>query len=648
MKWKKYLYTLLVAASLSSAPATLVVNAASATVDTTSSKADKILTYSVPQDYKGLTVTIQVEKEGKYEAKVLNNGNTFACVQTDDKTLSCTASDIKRGTLEVQITNKDGSGSVPQVTATMKMASSTTSNSTDNISVGQDITDFKLYFIDNKLVGEWADTGVGNINAQVIDLNTSETIANVTASDENKFEVEIPTSTAQVIVNVVPSASSKVDGAAKTFTLDVPQSAQATVEFENITSTNKGVATVNTTFSDVYAVKAFCNDALVFSEDYKQPGSYTFEVPLSEEGENDIVFYVVDQSGNMYSTKKTLTLDTSGPLMTFDSNYDKITVGTTQYIISGKIEDCKDFSINGNPIAVSTDGSFSYDISLHEGANEFELLANDEAGNESTYTFTITYDENANKVNPLKVISMLAVVVGVGAYFYNKKKKAKASAEEVEEKSGIEFNDDDTVEEKSSAKSEKNLLTKLTSKEKKTSTPAKIEEKNGFNLKNIKKEHIKFACVMATIIYIFGIAMSFSPITSGSMEPTLMTGDLAVYNKFAYVARDIQRGDIVSFKLDGDRTIYSKRVIAIAGDTVEFQNGYVYVNGSKIDETAYLDASVETNCNKTFEVPAKCCFVLGDNREDSKDSRYFDNPYVSYKNVINRLMFTIPTHHIFG
>lgn len=152
---------------------------------------------------------------------------------------------------------------------------------------------------------------------------------------------------------------------------------------------------------------------------------------------------------------------------------------------------------------------------------------------------------------------------------------------------------------------------------------------------------LPYLVIIAVISGIFAFLIEVSYIPSESMNPTLITGDIAIYNRIAYLSGDPQCGDIITFKKDGE--LYCKRVIGVPGDTLEFDSGYVYVNGEKLDE-AYLDENIETNCLRSFTVPKDCYFVLGDNRELSYDSRYWDEPYVSGDMIIARLMVVFPTH----
>ena len=131
-------------------------------------------------------------------------------------------------------------------------------------------------------------------------------------------------------------------------------------------------------------------------------------------------------------------------------------------------------------------------------------------------------------------------------------------------------------------------------------------------------------------------------ILSGSMEGTAWTGDYVIANRRAYEKRTPERGDVILFDRDGE--CYCKRVVAVSGDEVSFSDGDLYLNGEKQDEDYIKDAEAETNSAKTFSVPEESCLVLGDNRENSIDSRHWEEPYVPYGDIRSRVMAVVPTH----
>jgi signal peptidase I len=106
-----------------------------------------------------------------------------------------------------------------------------------------------------------------------------------------------------------------------------------------------------------------------------------------------------------------------------------------------------------------------------------------------------------------------------------------------------------------------------------------------------------------------------------SMEPTLHQEERLLVEKVSYRFHQPQRGDIVVLKVAQEPIPLVKRVIGLPGETVEIRQGKVYVNGQHLDEP-YLRQTPYGNM-PARPVPAGSIFVLGDNRNNSNDSRYF-------------------------
>ena len=129
-------------------------------------------------------------------------------------------------------------------------------------------------------------------------------------------------------------------------------------------------------------------------------------------------------------------------------------------------------------------------------------------------------------------------------------------------------------------------------------------------------------------------------IPSGSMENTIMTGDRVIGNRFAYSFSDPQRFDIIIFRYPDDESqLFIKRIIGLPGETVEIQDGKIYLNGS--DEPLEDVQTNETMVGSfgPYTVPENSYFVMGDNRNDSKDSRYWTNTFVTKDEILGKAIF---------
>ena len=154
-------------------------------------------------------------------------------------------------------------------------------------------------------------------------------------------------------------------------------------------------------------------------------------------------------------------------------------------------------------------------------------------------------------------------------------------------------------------------------------------------------EAILIALVLALFIRTF-IVQAFK-IPSGSMQDTLLIGDHILVNKFIYGVKNPFNGNTwIPFKKPGRRDIvvfkypvnpsqdYIKRVVGVEGDSIEIKNKKVYVNGEPQDEGyivlghEILPANVQPRDNMApITVPANSLFVMGDNRDNSYDSRFW-------------------------
>jgi signal peptidase I len=144
-----------------------------------------------------------------------------------------------------------------------------------------------------------------------------------------------------------------------------------------------------------------------------------------------------------------------------------------------------------------------------------------------------------------------------------------------------------------------------------------------------------FAALLSLVIITFIVQAFYIP--SGSMEPTLMVDDRILVAKFIYRLRPVHRGDVIVFRypLNPQRD-FVKRVIGLPGDQVRLREGVVYVADRPLSEKGYTIKPDFGNYGPVI-VPANQYFVLGDNRNNSEDSRFFG--YVPRANIIGKAVF---------
>ena len=148
------------------------------------------------------------------------------------------------------------------------------------------------------------------------------------------------------------------------------------------------------------------------------------------------------------------------------------------------------------------------------------------------------------------------------------------------------------------------------------------------------------ALVVALVIKTFLFQAFYIP--SSSMEPTLAVGDRVLVNKLSYRVHDVNRGDLIVFERPegeaGDVRDLIKRVIALPGETVEGLDGQVLIDGQVLDEP-YLPDGVITRRFDAVEVGAREAFMMGDNRSDSRDSRFFGP--ISEDSIVGRAFLRV-------
>lgn len=146
------------------------------------------------------------------------------------------------------------------------------------------------------------------------------------------------------------------------------------------------------------------------------------------------------------------------------------------------------------------------------------------------------------------------------------------------------------------------------------------------------------------IIYMLGsMVIRFVFVEGYSMEPTLHNKDILLVDRITYKFKDVDVGDIIIFPYKGmPSQSYVKRVIAKAGDEVNIIDNNVYINNECANEP-YIYETMKQKGDIQFPiiVPDGYCFVMGDNRNNSADSRYTDVGMIYNKDIIGKVKVRI-------
>lgn len=156
------------------------------------------------------------------------------------------------------------------------------------------------------------------------------------------------------------------------------------------------------------------------------------------------------------------------------------------------------------------------------------------------------------------------------------------------------------------------------------------------------KEAKDYILIIIAVLIIRAFIVTPAIVDGASMDYTLEDGQLVFINKFVYNVKDVERFDIVVLNNEEDNDRIIKRIIGLPNEKIEYNNNQLYVNGKLVEQ----NYEVEQTEDFTVVTKENEYFVLGDNRDVSKDSRMLGN--FNKKDIVGRVNFRILPFKKFG
>lgn len=156
-----------------------------------------------------------------------------------------------------------------------------------------------------------------------------------------------------------------------------------------------------------------------------------------------------------------------------------------------------------------------------------------------------------------------------------------------------------------------------------------------------KRERIIHFAFLVLLVIVFKAVLMLGYVPTGSMEGTIRSGSFLISSRYDVKAEDLHRYDIIVFTPpDYPEKTYIKRLIGLPGETIEVKNGKVYADGVELDSSFKKGPQNRTG-DGVYVVPEGCYFFLGDNRNNSKDSRFWKEKYVPLESIHAKAKYII-------
>lgn len=159
--------------------------------------------------------------------------------------------------------------------------------------------------------------------------------------------------------------------------------------------------------------------------------------------------------------------------------------------------------------------------------------------------------------------------------------------------------------------------------------------------KKEKRGTIIYYAFLVSLVIVFKAVLMLSFVPSGSMEGTIRSGSFLLSTRFDVKEKELERYDILIFTPpDSPKKTYVKRLIGLPGETIEVKNGKVYADGMELDGSFKKGPQNRTG-DGVYKVSEGCYFFLGDNRNNSTDSRFWKEKYVPLENIQAKAKFIV-------
>lgn len=175
-------------------------------------------------------------------------------------------------------------------------------------------------------------------------------------------------------------------------------------------------------------------------------------------------------------------------------------------------------------------------------------------------------------------------------------------------------------------------------------TQVDINERQNEQKWNSRNEIISWVKVILSALLIAFVLRTFifqlALVNQISMEPTLKEGQMLIISKVNYFVGTPKRGDIIVFKDSYENKLLIKRVIGLPGEKIDLRNGKVFINDKEL-EPDYTSFPTYAYVQESWQVPEGQYFVMGDNREHSRDSRVETVGLINRKSIIGKAVFRL-------